>query len=59
METPGQEGSGIKRSLRKKAGLRNYDENLMDKIDSLIWVVLLRKGIERERIWKKRLKLRQ
>ncbi|EEF28674.1 Flavin-containing amine oxidase domain-containing protein, putative [Ricinus communis] len=32
METPGQEGSVRKRSLRKKAGLRNYDENLMDEL---------------------------
>ncbi|PQP94776.1 lysine-specific histone demethylase 1 homolog 2 [Prunus yedoensis var. nudiflora] len=30
METPGADGSVTKRSLRKKAGLRNYDENLMD-----------------------------
>ncbi|ONI12872.1 hypothetical protein PRUPE_4G188600 [Prunus persica] len=30
METPGAAGSVTKRSLRKKAGLRNYDENLMD-----------------------------
>ena len=32
METPGSDGSVSKRSLRKKASLRNYDENLMDDI---------------------------
>ncbi|XP_050218189.1 lysine-specific histone demethylase 1 homolog 2 [Mercurialis annua] len=32
METPGQKGSVAKRPLRKKAGLRNYDENLMDEL---------------------------
>ncbi|EXB37711.1 Lysine-specific histone demethylase 1-2-like protein [Morus notabilis] len=32
METPGSNGSLLKRSLRKKAGLRNYDENLMDEL---------------------------
>ncbi|XWS09939.1 hypothetical protein CRYUN_Cryun39dG0032800 [Craigia yunnanensis] len=31
METPVSEGSISKRSLRKKAGLKNYDENLMDE----------------------------
>ncbi|KAL6205659.1 hypothetical protein ACLB2K_022914 [Fragaria x ananassa] len=32
MEVPGSDGSTIKRSLRKKAGLRCYDENLMDDL---------------------------
>ncbi|KAF2285950.1 hypothetical protein GH714_009147 [Hevea brasiliensis] len=32
MDTPRQEGLITKRSLRKKAGLRNYDENLMDEL---------------------------
>ncbi|PON44601.1 Histone lysine-specific demethylase [Parasponia andersonii] len=32
METPVSDGSVSKRSLRKKAGLRNYDENLMDEL---------------------------
>ncbi|EOY12819.1 hypothetical protein QUC31_002012 [Theobroma cacao] len=31
METPVSEGLVSKRSLRKKAGLKNYDENLMDE----------------------------
>ncbi|XVF18973.1 hypothetical protein REPUB_Repub11eG0070500 [Reevesia pubescens] len=31
METPGSDGLVSKRSLRKKAGLKNYDENLMDE----------------------------
>ncbi|OMO80408.1 Amine oxidase [Corchorus capsularis] len=31
METPVSDGSVSKRSLRKKAGLKNYDENLMDE----------------------------
>ena len=31
METPVSEGLVSKRSLRKKAGLKNYDENLMDQ----------------------------
>lgn len=32
METPGSESSIRKRSLRKKASLRNYNENLMDEL---------------------------
>lgn len=32
METPGSDGSAIKRSLRKKASLRSYDENIMDDL---------------------------
>ncbi|CAN0826468.1 Lysine-specific histone demethylase 1 homolog 2 [Linum grandiflorum] len=32
METPSREGSIPKRSLRKKAASRNYDENLMDEM---------------------------
>ncbi|XP_024922693.1 lysine-specific histone demethylase 1 homolog 2 isoform X2 [Ziziphus jujuba] len=32
MGTPVSDGSISKRSLRKKAGLRNYDENLMDEL---------------------------
>lgn len=32
MGTPFSDGSSLKRSLRKKAGLRNYDENLMDEL---------------------------
>ncbi|XP_065862171.1 lysine-specific histone demethylase 1 homolog 2 [Euphorbia lathyris] len=32
MEASGQKGSGTKRSLRKKASQRNYDENLMDEL---------------------------
>ncbi|KAK8651831.1 hypothetical protein V6N13_141410 [Hibiscus sabdariffa] len=31
METPVSEGLGSKRSLRKKSGQKNYDENLMDE----------------------------
>ncbi|KAJ7981691.1 Lysine-specific histone demethylase 1-like protein [Quillaja saponaria] len=31
METPPTDGSNPKRSLRKKVGLRSYDENLMDE----------------------------
>jgi lysine-specific histone demethylase 1 len=32
METPDSGGSVLKRSLRKKVGMRNYDENLMDEL---------------------------
>ena len=32
METPSSDGSVSKRPLRKKANLRNYDENLMDEL---------------------------
>ncbi|GMY31680.1 lysine-specific histone demethylase 1 homolog 2 [Fagus crenata] len=32
MATPNSGGSALKRSLRKKAGMRNYDENLMDDV---------------------------
>ncbi|KAK0602926.1 hypothetical protein LWI29_038298 [Acer saccharum] len=32
MEIPGSDGSISKRSLRKKVGQRNYDENLMDDL---------------------------
>ncbi|CAK7327559.1 unnamed protein product [Dovyalis caffra] len=32
METPKRESLGRKRSLRKKSGVRNYDENLMDEL---------------------------
>ncbi|KAK9268955.1 hypothetical protein L1049_000721 [Liquidambar formosana] len=32
METPVLDGSVSKRTLRKKVGLRNYDENLMDEL---------------------------
>lgn len=32
METPDSGGSLLKRSLRKKVGMRNYDENLMDEL---------------------------
>lgn len=28
----GMDSLGLKRSLRRNAGLRNYDENLMDEI---------------------------
>jgi lysine-specific histone demethylase 1 len=32
METPDSGGSVLKRSLRKKVAMRNYDENLMDEL---------------------------
>ncbi|KAH7844426.1 hypothetical protein Vadar_027859 [Vaccinium darrowii] len=32
MGTPGSDGSVLKRSLRKKVGVRNYNENLMDDL---------------------------
>ncbi|XP_057981373.1 lysine-specific histone demethylase 1 homolog 2 isoform X2 [Malania oleifera] len=32
MEAPVSNGSVLKRSLRRKAGMRNYDENLMDEL---------------------------
>lgn len=32
MDTPEQDGLPRKRSMRKKAGSRNYDENLMDEL---------------------------
>ncbi|KAH0986740.1 hypothetical protein GBA52_013917 [Prunus armeniaca] len=59
METPGAAGSVTKRSLRKKAGLRNYDENLMDDfIEKHLGGTLKKRNRTKEDLEKERPKLR-